>query len=41
MVCDLFSTCSYTALNSIQLGGEKIREEVKQVADDIGDQRRT
>ena len=30
-----------TTLNSIQLGGDRIREEIKQVADDMGDQRRS
>ena len=30
-----------TTLNSVQLGNEKIREEMKQVADDMGDQRRS
>src|SRR5579863_9330098 len=30
-----------TTLNSVQLGNEKIRTEMKQVADDMGDQRRS
>ena len=34
MVCNLLTTSLRMSLNSNGLGGEKIREDIKQVADD-------